>query len=341
MRKLTAFELLVMHLINGKSKGTVLEQNFWTDIYSVNPMKILKKLIDDGIIIEKSDLNLTLTKLKNPELKELLKANKLKLTGNKTELVSRLIENDADLSNVYLPEVYVINEEYHKVFEDTVFLKDFTYGIDVTLDDAYQYYLRHPDKSELEIKSGTYIDRLKYWMNSNEHMAVYQLRTLNSTLARIYFQYQENEQGFYYLNCYNLISIILDFRNYIEYHEYNHRHLNASVSQTDLIKYRSALSNKQFTLSQLECNLENSIKPYNFSKKIKDRAIQFMMAFIQDEFVDPKMFVKGLTRRDFNKDEANNQRIKIELNVNEDEEYFPIRKVSENKVKKKKRFWLF
>lgn len=296
MRRLTALELLVMHYIDNKSQGTVLNQNFWTDIYSTNPMKILRKLIDDGVIVEKSDYNLTLSKLKNPKLKEILKDNGLKVAGNKPELVKRLIENNVDLSELYLPSVYIINDDYKEIFDETSFLTEFVHGYDVTLDDAYHYYLSHPSKDELEILTGIYIDKLQSLMQSNNERAIYSIHSVSDSIARYYFKYHEIDKGFYYFNLANVINTILAFNHYLKYYEYSDITLRAHIPPYDLIKYRSALNNNQFTISQLEKNLYNTANLLDYSESLKDSAVKFMIAFIQDEFVDPKIFVNNLLK---------------------------------------------
>lgn len=341
MRKLTSLELLVMHYVENKSKGTVLNQNFWADIYSTNPMRILKKLIDDGVIIEKTDYHITLTKLKNPELKEILKDNSLKVTGNKAELVNRIIENNVDLSGMYLPAVYTVNDGYKEVFDETTFLTEFTYGYDVTLEDAYQYYLSHPGKDKLEILTGIYIERLQSLMKSNDVNAIYSIRSINDTISRYYFKNHEIDQGFYYFNAANVINTILSFNNYLNYHEYGDINFRPHIPQNDLIKYRSALTNKQFTISQLEQDLYNAAKPLNYSDSLKDSAVQFMIAYIQDEFIDPKTFVNSLIKTQNNKPTNHNNSLKLEVTLDKSDFNYPIKTNDEKKPKKKKRFWLF
>lgn len=338
MRKLTALELLVMQFVNNKSAGTVLTQNFWTDIYSTNPMKILKKLIDDEVIIEKTDYNLTLSKLKNPELKEILKDNGLKVTGNKTELVNRIVENNIDLSGMYLPAVYRINDDYKEVFHETSFLTEFTYGYDVTLDDAYQYYLSHPGKDELEILTGIYIDKLQSLIKSNNERAIYSIRSVSDNIAKYYFKHHEIDKGFYYFNLANVINTILSFNHYLQYHEYNDVIFRANIPQNDLIKYRTALNNKQFTISQLEKDLYNAAKPLNYSESLKVNAVKFMIAFIQDEFIDPKTFINSLLKT---QNKKSNNHIMLEVNLDQDSNNYPIKQDDENKTKKKKKFWIF
>lgn len=340
MRRLTALELLVMHYVDNKSKGTVLNQNFWTDIYSTNPMKILKKLIDDRVIIEKTDYNLTLSKLKNPDLKEILKDNGLKVTGNKSELVNRIVENNVDLSGMYLPSIYSINDDYKEVFDETSFLIEFAYGYDVTLDDAYQYYLSHPGKDELEILTGIYIDKLQSLMKSNNERAIYSIRSVSDNIARYYFKHHEIDKGFYYFNLANVINTILSFNHFLQYHEYGDVNLRANIPQNDLIKYRTALSNNQFTIMQLENNLYNAAKPLNYNNSLKDSAIKFMIAYIQDEFIDPHIFIKDILKTKNNKSNNNNY-LKLEVDLDDNTMNYPMKQTDEPKTKKKKRFWFF
>lgn len=337
MRKLSAFELLVMHLVNKKSKGTVLNQSFWTDLYTTDPMKILKRLIEDGIIVEKNDYELTLSKLKNPELKELLRNNNLKVTGNKIDLVKRVIENNLDLSDIYLAPVYLINPEYNKIFEETSFLTEFIYGHEVTLENAYKYYLTHPGKNESEIITGVYIQKLKDFMSSKEPNIIYSIRALNYNISRYFFQNKQIESGFYYLNAACVIDVLLSFNNYIMYQNYGDSILRVNISQNDLIKYRSALSNNQFTLTQLEQDLHNAAKPLYYSENLKNTAVQFMIAYIQDEFIDAKPFIKVLSKPQ--KDIRN--RYNLEVKIDKDVSNYPVDQNDEKKVKKKKRFWIF
>ncbi len=312
MRKLTALELLVMHLINGKTKGTVLSKKVWPYIYPIDPMTILKNLIKDGVILEDSNLMLTLSKLKKTELIEILKLNNLRINGNKKDLVLRLIENDANLSSVYLPEVYTINNEYVDVYKETEFLLEFIHGIDISIEDAYRYYITHPGISEFDLKVGIYSDRIKYWLKSDKYTSIYQIKSLCFTLSEIYFQYKEYNLGFYYLNIAYLIHISFLLRKYILNNEFYNAHINMPISSKDIIKYRSAIANNIFTLSQLEYDLKNAIKPFEFSNKVIINSVNLMLAIIQDEFVNPKAYTKGLSKEDFENGWFN--KIKLEMN---------------------------
>lgn len=329
MRRLSAFELLVIHLVQNKIKGSVLDQSFWYQIYSTDPLIILNDLIEDGIIIESNDLHIGLAKLKIPDLKEILKKGNQKVSGNKKELINRIIENNISLNDVYIPTVYIISKEYEQIYYNTGFITDFIYSDSVTLNEACKYYYMHPDLSELEIKTGILISKFKELKSNNDSEKKYKLRNIASDIARTYFDNKQFEQGFYYLNISTLYNIHQSLESYFRYSEYNNDAPYFYFSEHELIKYRSAIYNNNFTLEQLRNDLFQISNDLSLNEKNKVLAIDLLIAKIQDDTIDLKSYV---SKKDVIK---NNQR------SNENE--IVVKKINTNNKneKKKKRFWIF
>ena len=109
---------------------------------------------------------------KKDELKELLRENNLKVTGNKPELLKRLADN-----NVAYGETFKITQkgkDYIKEFSWIEFYEDFLYDFD--FDDFYKYLDTHEGK--LKDVSLKYLD---------EHIALARQKEDNEYLETCIF----------------------------------------------------------------------------------------------------------------------------------------------------------
>lgn len=90
---LNANDILVLHLNKNREVGTEIKNHLYLLENQINVDTILDKLINLNYINIKSNFDVSLSYLKIPELKDILRKNKLKLGGNKPELIERIKKN--------------------------------------------------------------------------------------------------------------------------------------------------------------------------------------------------------------------------------------------------------
>lgn len=84
----------LLYWCDGKTLKVDYPQYF-KESYTINPAKMHKELIDEGLL-EPASIEDKFSSLKIPELKEILRSHSLKLSGKKQDLINRLIENSID-----------------------------------------------------------------------------------------------------------------------------------------------------------------------------------------------------------------------------------------------------
>lgn len=84
-------ELILMNWLDGNTIHDT-PPKYFSYCYGINPIKSTEKLIKAGYLAESSPYE-ALPSLKVSELKEILRNNNLKLSGNKSDLVKRITEN--------------------------------------------------------------------------------------------------------------------------------------------------------------------------------------------------------------------------------------------------------
>lgn len=95
--------------------------------YSIDePMKLHQEFIQQGFFIEikfEDNKPLILNKLRNEELKQLLRSKGLKVSGNKSELIEKLIIAGLSKSEIHhLPHIYTLSEKAKRYLERYDFL---------------------------------------------------------------------------------------------------------------------------------------------------------------------------------------------------------------------------
>ncbi|MGJ9383893.1 SAP domain-containing protein [Salipaludibacillus sp. CF4.18] len=84
-------EVLLINWMTGKISNVQFPRYFETT-YGINAQISLNKLLKEGYVVEASAID-SLSSLKLPELKEILKSKELKVSGKKADLISRIGEN--------------------------------------------------------------------------------------------------------------------------------------------------------------------------------------------------------------------------------------------------------
>ncbi|WP_262345466.1 SAP domain-containing protein, partial [Staphylococcus aureus] len=90
---LNANDILILHLNKNREVGKEVKNHFYLLENQINVDEILNKLINLDYLDIKSNFDVSLFYLKVPELKEILREYKLKLSGNKPELIERIKTN--------------------------------------------------------------------------------------------------------------------------------------------------------------------------------------------------------------------------------------------------------
>ena len=67
--------------------------DYWKYNYGINPNIVSKKLLNNGLIEFKLDIERNISNLTIPQLKEILRSNNLSFGGKKSELISRILGN--------------------------------------------------------------------------------------------------------------------------------------------------------------------------------------------------------------------------------------------------------
>ncbi|HBP3255507.1 TPA: SAP domain-containing protein, partial [Staphylococcus aureus] len=100
---LNANDILILHLNKNREVGKEVKNHFYLLENQINVDEILNKLINLDYLDIKSNFDVSLFYLKVPELKEILREYKLKLSGNKPELIER-IKTNIDENAIKLPQ---------------------------------------------------------------------------------------------------------------------------------------------------------------------------------------------------------------------------------------------
>ncbi|RIO47019.1 hypothetical protein BUZ57_03260 [Staphylococcus hyicus] len=104
--ELNAYDILILHMNNKREVGKEITNHHVLIENQINVKRHIDKLIEDDYLFITSNLEITLHYLKVPELKEILRKHKLKLGGNKPELIERIINNIGE-NSIEAPKVYL------------------------------------------------------------------------------------------------------------------------------------------------------------------------------------------------------------------------------------------
>ena len=158
-------DVLVLHYLNGKDENYELNQVFWKERYSANINRIVEKLIRLDYVTLDTDIEKSLSNLKVPDLKEILKENDLKLSGNKKDLINRIIsEGNITAYQKYLKKVWVPTKKGKQLITDTgaVFYAHSKLNHYSNVIDVYKLVENNPNLSEKEILIKSVNDLIKF-----------------------------------------------------------------------------------------------------------------------------------------------------------------------------------
>lgn len=222
MESIGAVHKLALFYIEKMEVGEEFKQKFWKDIYGYNENEIILELMKRDLITEGFDLNSSLNNMKIPEIKEILRHNDLKVSGNKGELIERIQKNAdlIDLSN--LPKFYILTEKGKDVKSHSGYIQYFHKNIhDIDIFKVDNFYKKYPSLTSDELIEKVLIDKEKDNLKKKEYFSA---------------SYYSDQLAYFYSekNCYEKgISQILFSMICCVLQEYRYEELIGNLRGTD------------------------------------------------------------------------------------------------------------
>lgn len=233
---LNANDILILHLNKNRVVGKEVKNHFYLLENQINVDKILNILINLGFLDIKSNFDVSLPYLKVPELKDILREYKLKLGGNKPELIER-IKTNIDENAIELPQVYIPTSKGNKIIGETEYILHFynspiislgsahkiakeVLNVDDKIEYIYLYLLQQNQKSNnSDHRTANIINNLVfYYKKTNKNKNVIRKYTNYSTYLSV--AQGIHSAAFLYSGKENIIDRLFIYFNYhLEYYE--------------------------------------------------------------------------------------------------------------------------
>lgn len=113
--KLNPVHKLALFFVEDKAEEGVLNQKFWSTNYGYSKNTLINDLKKLSLIKFGFDIDTSLNNLKVNELKEILKDNNLKQSGNKPALIERIAENASTIKFNSFPSVIILTDKGKEV----------------------------------------------------------------------------------------------------------------------------------------------------------------------------------------------------------------------------------
>ncbi|KAA9298566.1 MULTISPECIES: SAP domain-containing protein [Aerococcus] len=138
-------EIILMDWVRGKSAPLNYPQYFELS-YGINPSHSTVKLFQKGYLEYSNDPCLALSNLTVSELKAILKSHNLKVSGKKSELINRIIENEAyNDQEINSEKIYDISSAGLAYFRPYSYIVEAHKDRYVPVDEIIQYQDTFPD----------------------------------------------------------------------------------------------------------------------------------------------------------------------------------------------------
>ncbi|MGJ7589118.1 SAP domain-containing protein [Staphylococcus shinii] len=254
--EINAHDLIVFHK---NVKRTVGQEIYWNNTLAYNDSEIMhsiEKLINNKLLIKTNQFELSIHKLTNNDLKQVLKSNNLRTTGNKSQLIDRINQNYSTIQGLALPYIYVATEEGEKTLKDTSYLLSFdieTGVYSISIDRAYylakKYISQDCDDKVAEIYKFEF--NRKYDNNSLNSSYYFEIDQLIS-------HYKKHKKDFEHARKYTNIYLYLTIRdllynlqnaNYLFYEDDGELDLNRL--QTKLDFYHESIYERMLLIDRL------------------------------------------------------------------------------------------
>lgn len=199
MHNLNGVDVLGLHYLNGQSENYKLDQQFWKYTYSTSSDRIIQTLIDNDFIALRPNVRQSLSNLTVAQLKEILRENDLKVSGNKPDLIKRIVEElpEEELADK-LEKVWTPTDKGKKLIEETDFIKLVHNKINhlVSINDIYQLYLDNPSLDSKDILIKALENKIRFRGNTEDYINIpYAL----FELSKVCNEYEDFEGQYDYL----------------------------------------------------------------------------------------------------------------------------------------------
>lgn len=233
---LNANDILILHLNKNREVGKEVKNHFYLLENQINVDEILNKLINLDYLDIKSNFDVSLFYLKVPELKDILREYKLKLGGNKPELIER-IKTNIDENAIKLPQVYIPTPKGNEIIDETEYILHFysspiislgsahkiasgVLNIDDKIEYIYLYLLQQSQKSNnSDYRTANIINNLvSYYKKNNKNKNVIRKYTNYATYLSV--SQGIHSIAFLHSSEENIIdSLYIYFNYHLEYYE--------------------------------------------------------------------------------------------------------------------------
>ncbi|RXZ84464.1 hypothetical protein EBB07_00105 [Paenibacillaceae bacterium] len=168
--KLTPAEILFLSSCNQREVNNKKYSGYWSYKYNLNPVSTLSKLILQGWLIEKIDLERNLNKSKLDELKLVAKKYSLVPKGNKSSIIDDLLKNvpNEDLKGIFKEKILELSLEAKELVQSNKHINFFHSNPDIaTLEEVHNYKLMNLECNNFEIALYFLEKKLKTELTSN------------------------------------------------------------------------------------------------------------------------------------------------------------------------------
>lgn len=199
MHNLNGVDVLGLHYLNGRPENYKLDQQFWKYTYSTSADRIIQTLVDNDFISLKPNVRQSLSNLTVAQLKEILRENDLKVSGNKPDLIERVIEElPHEKLEEKLEKIWTPTDKGKKLVEETDFIKFAHNKINhlVSINDIYRLYLENLSLDSKDILIKAIENKIKFRGNIENYVNIpYALLEL----SRVCNEYGDFEGQYDYL----------------------------------------------------------------------------------------------------------------------------------------------
>lgn len=188
-------EVLILHYLKNKNEDYEFKSLFWKERYFTNPNNIVRKLLDEEYVKLEYDIEINLNQFVTDELKNILRAENLRVKGRKDELIQRIIRYaDIESYKHLLKKSWIPTEKGKDLIRKTDFI---TYihnknmeALDVI--DVYDYYLSNQQLTSKEIIIGSMRKKLAFRVANGDAYATIGLWVFYWQLSEVYRDYDDN-----------------------------------------------------------------------------------------------------------------------------------------------------
>lgn len=236
--ELSPFEIKLLDYINGRSATSIDLPGYFTSEFNLDLNTSINRLTKGGFV-RLADLDFTLHKAKVNELKNFLEQNKLKKTGTKDILISRIYDNfdNKEISDYFSERYFCVTKKGNMIIEQNphIFF-------------AHNYY------NQLGIGIKEICEYRKSSNNEDYHQDFIDL-----IFDRLQNEAKNEQWGPYRNSLYGLSIVFKDWKEYLIQSAflmfvcyYDFQGILKSFVKQFVLEISNHLKNKVFTLKELE-----------------------------------------------------------------------------------------